>query len=201
MEEKVFHCGRSTRALKSDIFTLEYPIFALDGKTQDSPLHYEHKGITIDITVKENSEGIGRATIKDKEILMFCFSQMMHQNVLETEKTYMASFTIYDFLMSVGRGVSGANYQQVFDGLKRLSHTYVLTNHLFNGRRNYQSFSLIDKYEVSETLGYSTITITLGSWLTRQAIATPKKILTLRSDYLTLKRALERKVYEFYRKR
>jgi hypothetical protein len=200
MKKRVFHCGRSTRALKSDIFTMEYPIFALDGKAKDSPLHYEHNGITIEVTVMENSEGIGRATVKDKEILMFCLTEMMNKDVFVKEKMYMASFTIYDFLKSVGRGVSGANYKQVFDGLKRLSHTYVLTNHLFNGRRNYKSFSLIDKYEVSETLGYSTITITLGSWLTRQATDSTKKILTLRANYLTLTRPFERRVYELCRK-
>ncbi|MFT5381298.1 MAG: hypothetical protein ACI81C_002757 [Alteromonas macleodii] len=200
MKNKVFHCTRLTRALKSDLFSMEYPIFVLDGKVKNSPLKYEHNGISIEVTVKENDEGIGRATIKDKEILMFCLTQMMNKNVFETEKMFMVSFTVYDFLKSVGRGVSGANYQQVFDGLKRLSHTYVLTNHLFNGRRNYNSFSLIDKYEVSETLGHSTITITLGSWLTRQATDSTKKILTLRSNYLTLTRPFERRVYELCRK-
>lgn len=200
MRNKVFHCIRSTRALKSDLFTMEYPIFVLDGKAKDSPLKYEHNGISIEVTVKGNDEGIGRATSKDKEILMFCLTQMMNKNVFETEKMFMVSFTVYDFLKSVGRGVSGANYQQVFDGLKRLSHTYVLTNHLFKGRRNYNSFSLIDEYEVSKTLGYSTITITLGSWLTRQATDNPPKILTLQPGYLKLKRPFERRLYELCRK-
>lgn len=200
MSIKVFHCERHTTLLKSDIFSMEYPLFALDAKTKRKPLNFEHNGIFVEVTSQSDSDKTGRATTKDKEILMFCLSQLMAKKVLESKHSRSVSFVPYDYLKSVRRGSSGIDYEQFRDALHRLKHTFVCTNHLFNGRRIHKPFPLIEEYEFTERFGFPVVTIKLGGWLTQQAIAKPKMILTMHTDYLSLSRPFERRVYEVFRK-
>ena len=58
---------------KDDLATMEHPIFSLSTKPDRRILNYTHNG--TDITVVPSMRGL--ATIHDKDILIFCISQLM----------------------------------------------------------------------------------------------------------------------------
>ena len=52
---------------------MEHPIFSLSTRPDRRVLSYEHNGTTIEVTPSVK----GRATIHDKDILIYCVSQLM----------------------------------------------------------------------------------------------------------------------------
>ena len=75
MHDAVFKCDLSAPyKLKSDVFSLILPMFALDGKATNEAIIY-YKELYLEIN--PINKAIGRATIKDKAILVFCLSQLM----------------------------------------------------------------------------------------------------------------------------
>jgi hypothetical protein len=74
MHNAVYQCNLTwPYKLKSDVFSLIFPFFALDGKAaNETILHY--KELSLKITPIHNA--IGRATIKDKAILVFLSTRL-----------------------------------------------------------------------------------------------------------------------------
>ncbi len=68
-----FVCDIFNAAPKADVGSMEHPIFSLSTKPDLRPRHYEHNGLSIDI--KPSSDGM--ATVHDRDILIFCISQLI----------------------------------------------------------------------------------------------------------------------------
>ena len=56
-----------------DMASMEHPIFSLATKTDTRVLRYEHRNVTVEIAPSVK----GLATIYDKDILIYCISQLM----------------------------------------------------------------------------------------------------------------------------
>ena len=68
-----FVCDIFDAAPKDDLGTMEHPIFSLSTRPDRRQLSYEHNGTSIDVVPSVK----GRATIHDKDILIYCISQLM----------------------------------------------------------------------------------------------------------------------------
>jgi len=68
-----FICDIFDAAPKDDLGSMEHPIFSLSTRPDRRVLSYEHNGTTIGVTPSVK----GRATIHDKDILIYCISQLM----------------------------------------------------------------------------------------------------------------------------
>ncbi|WP_232785072.1 replication initiator protein A [Pseudoalteromonas sp. 78C3] len=181
-------------SLKSDMFSMVWPVFALDGKSKDA-LDFSYKGISIKI----EPSFLGRATIKDKEILIYCLSHIMAAKNAKLELSNTICFNTYDLLKATGRGTSGKEYKLVKKALYRLSGTLITTDYIFNGRRFMESMGLIESFKLIEDGGLSCWQVTLSDWLIETI--DDNDVLTLHEDYFKLSKPFERRLYEVCRKR
>src|SRR5580658_4579644 len=68
-----FICDVTDAIPKDDMGSMEHPIFSLSTKPDLSVREYEHKGVTVTIAPSV----LGMATIHDKDVLIYCISQLV----------------------------------------------------------------------------------------------------------------------------
>jgi hypothetical protein len=68
-----FFCDFLDPAPKGDLGTMEHPVFSLATRPDRRILEYRHNDTLVTVTPSVK----GRATIHDKDILIFCISQLM----------------------------------------------------------------------------------------------------------------------------
>lgn len=183
---------------KDERNSMEHPLFALRvGDMKER--HYEHKGYRVDVLPGYH----GLATIHDKDIWIYCISQLVEAMNREREDIKRTvRFTAYDFLVSTNRDTSGRAYERMADALNRLQSTTIHTNIETNEYREKAGFSLIDSWKVIERSRDDermvAVEVTLPDWLFRSVQS--MQVLTLSRDYFRLRKALDRRVYELARK-
>ncbi|GAB4405418.1 MAG: hypothetical protein OHK0048_25270 [Rhodoferax sp.] len=100
---------------KGDMASMEHPLFAL--KAGDMRVRtYERNGVTV--TVKPGHDGC--ATIHDKDVWIYCISQLVEaMNRGREDVSRVVRFTAYDFLVSTNRRTDGDSYERMKDALDR----------------------------------------------------------------------------------
>lgn len=184
-------------APKDDLASMEHPLFAL--KSGDRRVRrYERNGVSV--VVKPGSDGC--ATVHDKDVWIYCISQMVEAMDLGREDVgRTVRFTAYNFLVSTNRQTSGQGYKLMADALSRLKGTTIETNIETDGYRERRGFGLIDAWRVIERDKDNrmvAVEVTLPDWLWRSARA--RHVLTLSRDYFSLRKPLDRRIYELVRK-
>jgi len=184
-------------SFKDDMASMEHPLFAL--KAGDKRVRvYERNGTTV--TVKPGYDGC--ATIHDKDVWIYCISQMVEAvNRGREDVNRVVRFTAHNFLVTTNRSVDGDGYKRMGDAIARLSATRIETNIETAGVRERQGFGLVDSWRVIERDGDKkmvAIEVTLPDWLYRSVMA--KQVLTLSRDYFRLRKPLDRRIYELARK-
>ena len=71
--DDLFICDIFNASPKADFASMEHPVFSLSTKQDHRIRRYEHNGSYIEI--KPSAEGL--ATIHDRDILIYCISQLM----------------------------------------------------------------------------------------------------------------------------
>ena len=80
---------------------------------------YEHNGVKIAIM----PSALGLATIHDKDILIYCISQLVAKMNAGVELHKTLHLKAYDLLVSTNRNTDGRGYEQLKGALDRLSGT------------------------------------------------------------------------------
>jgi len=192
-----FVCDIFDAIPKDDLATMEHPIFSLSTKPDRRILNYTHNG--TDITVVPSMRGL--ATIHDKDILIFCISQLMA--ALNAGRTVGRTLTLraYDMLVATNRETSGDAYRRLREAFERLAGTRITTNLETGGMEVTSGFGLIENWEIVRRARGGrmvSVKVTLSEWLYRAVLS--KSVLTLSRDYFRLRKPLERRVYEIARK-
>lgn len=183
-------------APKSDNASMEHPIFAL--RAGDKRVRtYSRNGISV--TVYPAHQGC--ATIHDKDLWIYCISQLMEAKNRGREISPTVRFTMHDFLVATNRPTSGVGYTRARNMMRRISGTRIETNIETNGKRSSAGFGLIDSWEIVERESDDrmvAIEVDLPHWLFRAVEA--DQVLTLSRDYFRLSKPLDRRIYELARK-
>jgi hypothetical protein len=183
--------------LKSDIASMEHPIYSLSKKQDNSITRYEHNGSFIEITPSVK----GRATIYDKDLLLYITSHLL-RGLNENKKiSQYVRMTAHDFLRFADRGKGGRSYQLLKDAFERLAGTRIQTNIKTADRQEFSTFGLIESARVvseSRDGRMLDIEVKLSDWMFKAILAS--EILTLHPDYFRLSRPLARRLYELARK-
>jgi plasmid replication initiation protein len=182
---------------KDDMATMEHPVFTLATRPDRRILRYAHGPATIEITPSLK----GLATIHDKDILIFCISQLMAALNAGRPTSPVLHLKAHDLLVATNRETSGDGYRRLREAFERLSGTRIVTNIATGGVESTRGFGLIDAWEIlRKTRGGRMIhvTVTLSDWMYRSVVS--KSVLTLHRDYFRLRKPLERRVYEIARK-
>jgi len=184
-------------AAKDDMASMEHPLFAL--KAGDMRVRtYERNGVTV--TVKPGHDGC--ATIHDKDLWIYCISQLVEaMNRGREDVGRVVRFTAYDFLVSTNRDASGRAYERMGEMFERLNGTRIETNIETDGTRERGWFGFIDYARVIERDSGGrmiAVEVALPEWLWRSIKA--RHVLTLSRDYFRIRKPLDRRIYELARK-
>ena len=196
-----FLCDLFDWVPKDDLATMEHPVFTLATRPDRRILDYAHNG--VEITVTPSVKGL--ATIHDKDILIYCVSQLMAALNAGRPTARTLHLRAHDLLVSTNRETSGDAYRRLREAFERLAGTRITTN-LATGPADdpveiTTGFGLIESWEiVRRTRGgrMVSVAVTLSDWLYRAVLS--KSVLTLSRDYFRLRRPLERRLYELARK-
>jgi len=192
-----FVCDFFAAAPKHDLASMEHPIFSLSTRPDRRILSYEHNGSEITVTPSVK----GRATIFDADILIFCISQLMAAVNAGRATSRVLTLTAHDLLLATNRETSGDSYKRLRDAFERLAGTRITTNIVTGTEEVTSGFGLIESWEIVRKTRHGrmvSVSVTLSDWLYRAVLA--KSVLTLNRDYFTLRKPLERRIYELARK-
>lgn len=196
-EVDFFVCDFFSAVPKHDLASMEHPLFSLSTRPDLRILTYRHN--TSEITVTPSVRG--RATIFDADILIFCISQLMAALNAGQPTSRVLTLTAHDLLLATGRETSGDGYKRLREAFERLAGTRITTNITTGDVETISGFGLIEAWEIvrhTRAGRMVSVSVTLSDWLYRAVLS--KSVLTLSRDYFTLRKPLERRVYEIARK-
>lgn len=192
-----FVCDFFSPVPKHDLASMEHPVFSLATRPDRRILSYHHNGTEITVTPSVK----GRATIFDADILIFCISQLMAAVNAGRATTRKLTLTAHDLLLATKRETSGDSYRRLRDAFERLAGTRITTNITTGDQEVTTGFGLIESWEIVRKTRHGrmvSVSVTLSEWL--YAAVLKKSVLTLNRDYFTLRKPLERRIYELARK-
>jgi plasmid replication initiation protein len=192
-----FVCDVFDAAPKDDLGSMEHPIFSLSTRPDRRVLSYAHNGVEVTVTPSVK----GRATIHDKDILIYCISQLVAALNAGREISRVVTLKAHDLLVATNRDTGGDSYARLREAFERLAGTRITTNLETGGVESTQGFGLIESWEIlrrSRGGRMISVTVVLSDWLFRAVVS--KSVLTLSRDYFRLRKPLERRVYELCRK-
>lgn len=193
-----FVCDILDATPKDDLGSMEHPMFALSTKPDHTIRRYEHRGNSIEISPGAR----GMATIWDKDILIYCISQIIEAINRARDVSQTVWVTAYDLLVATNRQTSGEGYRALQAALERLSGTRITTNIETNGTRVTEGFGLIDRWKIVEKSPDDdrmvAVEISLSDWLYNAIMN--HEVLTISRDYFRLRKGMERRLYEIARK-
>ena len=198
-QQDLFICDVADAVLKDVMQHMEHPFYSLSKKPETRVRRYEHNGNWLEITPSVK----GQATIYDKDILIYCISQIMAK-IKNGEKiaTPRVRISSHDLLRFANRGTAGKDYMALSEAIDRLAGTRISTNIHTGDIEQYDNFGLIDAASLRRKNGLDGrllwCEIKLSDWVFN-AIRS-NEVLTLHPDYFRLRKPLERRIYELARK-
>ncbi len=193
----LFVCDVAEAVLKDDMASMEHPFFSLSKKPETSIRRYENGDRWLEVVPSVK----GLATIYDKDILIYCISQLIAKMNDGVPPSPYVRIVAKDLLIFVNRSLGGKDYDALVEALERLDGTRIRTNIRTGGTEEFEGFGLIESFKLrrSEKTGrILEIAVKLSDWVFRSIEA--KEVLTLHRDYFRLRKPIERRVYEIARK-
>lgn len=183
-------------APRDDMAGMEHPLFAL--KAGDTAIRrYEHRGNVVEVAPSVR----GLATIHDKDVLIYCISQLMAAKNAGCEISRTIRLTAYDLLVTTNRRTDGDAYHRLQVALDRLRGTSISTNIKTGGQRERSGFGLLNDYQIVEYDNrerMAWLEVELSRWLYRAVEA--NEVLSISHDYFRIRKPLDRRIYELARK-
>lgn len=183
---------------KDDTASMEHPIFSLATKPDHRHLVYESSAGKLKII----PSGLGLPTIKDKDILIFCISQLMHLKNQGKPIGKTVRFSARSLLMATNRPIDGDSYERLEAAFQRLIGTTFTTNIRTGGKVETRIFNLVEQGGFVRTdddrFRLDHCEVVLSDWIMRAIEAS--EVVTISNDYFRLRRPLERRIYEIARK-
>lgn len=176
---------------------MEHPIFSLATRPDRRILEYCHNDVTVTVTPSVQ----GRATIFDADILIFCISQLMAALNAGKPVARTLTLTAHDLLLATGRETSGDSYRRLRQAFERLAGTRITTNIVTGEQVISRGFGLIESWEIIRKTRAGrmvSVSIKLSDWIFQAVLS--RRVLTLSRDYFSLRKPLERRLYELARK-
>lgn len=185
-------------AIKDDMASMEHPMFSLATKPDMRIREYTTRNGD---QVKIRPGAYGLATIFDKDVLIYCVSQL----VAALNRGEQVSRTIHiqakDLLVATNRRTDGPAYTRLVETMERLDGTRVSTTIMTGGREQTSGFGLVESWDVVKKRRDGrmlSMSVTLSEWLFNAVLG--KEVLTIHPDYFRLRRPVERRIYEIARK-
>jgi plasmid replication initiation protein len=197
-QHNLFICDVADAVLKDVMQHMEHPFYSLSKKPETSVKRYVNGDHWLEVTPSVK----GLATIYDKDILIYCISQIMAKLKRGEQVSPRVRINSRELLIFVNRGTSGREYLSLMDALDRLEGTRIRTNVTTGDEEQIDGFGLIDASSIRRKQGLDGrllwCEVKLSDWVFN-AIRN-EEVLTLHRDYFRLRKPVERRVYELARK-
>jgi len=196
-QQDFFVCDIFDAAPKGDMASMEHPLFSISTKPDMAAREYRHGSTFVRVSPGE----LGLATVHDRDVLIYCISQLVAALNEGRPVNQVVRFKAYDLLVATNRGTDGRGYEQLRAAFKRLQGTQIETNILTGGNEELDIFSLIDRVKIvreSRDGRMQEVEVRLSDWVFNAIQA--KEVLTLNRQYFRLRKPLERRLYEIARK-
>ena len=194
----LFICDVADAVLKDVMPQMEHPFYSLSKKPETAIRRYENNGQWIEVVPSVK----GLATIYDKDILIYCVSQIMAKLRNGEPVSKRVRINSRDLLIFTNRGTAGKDYAALQEALERIRGTTISTNIRTGDEEQTDTFGLIDSSSIRRKHGLDgrliSCEITLSDWIFN-AIQ-HNEVLTLHRDYFRLRKPIERRIYELARK-
>jgi len=184
---------------RSDMASMEHPIYSLSPRADLRELSYVHDDQKIEIIPGAR----GLPTVYDKDVLIYCISKLMAMRNAGQEIGPTVRLTTHDLLVQTNKQTNDNGYKRLEAALQRLAGTVIQTTIETGDEKTVKGFSLINSYEYNrkgsmhaERLRY--LEITLCDWIFR-AIESAE-VVPISRDYFRLRKPLDRRLYELARK-
>jgi plasmid replication initiation protein len=183
---------------KDDTASMEHPLFSLATKPDMRHLVYQNGDNKIEIV----PSGQGLPTIFDKDILIFCISQLMHMKNSGERIGKAVRFSARELSVATNRPIGGNHYRRLEEAFRRLQGTQFVTNIRTGNKIETRIFSLVAEAgfvrTADERFRLDYCEVVLSDWLMRAIEA--NEMVSISPDYFRLRRPLERRIYEIGRK-
>lgn len=159
--------------------------------------HYEHNHNTL--TIEPSPHGL--PTIWDKDILIYCISQLADAMNRKKPIARVIQLRPHDLMIATNRETGGDHYERLKAALNRLRDSKISTNIKTNGTQIEAAFGYISEWQIVKEDGDGRmlgIQVTLPSWI--YDAVRGSELLTIHRDYFRLRGGLERRLYEIARK-
>ena len=197
-QHDLFICDVADAVLKDVMQHMEHPFYSLSKKPETTVKRYRNGDNWLEITPSVK----GLATIYDKDILIYCISQIMAKLKHGEPVSPRVRINSHELLIFTNRGTSGREYISLMDALDRLEGTRIRTNIVSGDEEQIDGFGLIDASSIRRKQGLDGrllwCEVKLSDWVFN-AIKN-EEVLTLHRDYFRLRKPIERRVYELARK-
>lgn len=186
-------------APRSDMASMEHPIFSLSTKPETRPLKYTHGDNSLDII----PSALGLPTVFDKDVLIYCISKLVAMQDDGRDIGPCIRLTTHDLLVQTNRPTNDLGYERLAPALDRLKGVTIKTNIKTGDCVTTRGFGLINEFEYNrkgsmfvDRLRF--LEIELSPWLFRAIEACD--VLPISRSYFRLRRPLDRRIYELARK-
>ncbi|VDC18935.1 plasmid replication initiator TrfA [Pseudogemmobacter humi] len=194
-----FVCDIFDAAPKGDMASMAHPIFSLSTKPDHRIRRYEDESGKNYLEVRPSTDGL--ATIHDRDVLIYCISQVMAAINDGKPVSKVLRLKAFDLLKATNRTTDGRGYDGLRNALTRLQGTQIETNIVTDSIEQLDIFSIINRARiVRETRDgrMQEIELELSDWVFNAIQA--HEVLTLHRNYFRLRKPLERRIYEIARK-
>ena len=192
-----FVCDLFNAAPKGDMASMQHPIFSLSTKPDRHVRRYDHGDLFVE--VKPSSDGL--ATVHDRDVLIYCISQVMAAINNGKQVSQVIRFQAHDLLKATNRMTNGRGYEGLKAALERLAGTRINTNITTGGKEVFNNFGLIERFEIVREKRdgrMQDVEVKLSDWVF--SALEHNEVLTLHRDYFRLRKPIERRLYELARK-
>lgn len=184
---------------KDDTATMQNPIFSL--ATKPDHRHLEFHGSNGD-HLKIIPSGVGLPTIFDKDILIFCMSQLMHHKNQGKPIGKRVRFSARELMVATNRPTDDKAYNRLEGAFQRLVGTTFTTNITQGDYEETRIFTLLESgsgfVRKRGTRRLDFCEVILSDWFMSAIEAAD--VLTISDLYFRLRRPLERRLYEIGKK-
>ncbi len=197
-QHNLFICDVADAVLKDVIAQMEHPFYSLSKKPETKIRRHKRNGHWLEVTPSVK----GLATIYDKDILIYCISQLVGAMKRGEEISQRIRITTRDLLVFTNRGTAGKDYTAICEAVERLAGTRISTNIRTGDEEQFDSFGLIEAASIRRKHGFDGrllwVEIKVSDWVFNAIRA--QEVLTLHRDYFRLRKPIERRIYELARK-
>ncbi len=184
---------------KSDLASLEHPIYSLTTVPERRQLTYHHGDCKIELI----PSSLGLPTVFDKEIMIYGMSKLMQLINDGKDAGPTVRLTTHDMLVQTNRQTNNLGYERLLPALNRLRGMVINTTIATGGEASTHGFGLIEEFKYNrkgsmhaERLKY--LEIRFSDWVYRSVMS--GEVLSISRDYFRLRSPIDRRVYEVVRK-